>query len=243
MACATGSASTKKADWIGKSWDDSTYYYFSGISSGCPEIAQARQQAYGDALVKAAEFLGVRIDNKTIYNLSNDSSHLDAQTKLEISDTFFEQAKIKEFIYDKTDNGNFVGYVLLEVKKNVIAAEKNRKEKERAERIKLLENRKNSTPVFIEVPENLSMIGYSLKEFLQNEGFVFAQEGSPIKIVLIDENFNIVKGIYSCNLEIAISFENKTKTYSARGFGSNREQSKLQAQKECIKKIKKNFLD
>jgi hypothetical protein len=33
ISCAAQAAPAKKADWIGKSWDDSTYYYFSGISS------------------------------------------------------------------------------------------------------------------------------------------------------------------------------------------------------------------
>ncbi|MDR3244162.1 MAG: hypothetical protein LBT79_05380, partial [Elusimicrobiota bacterium] len=205
-------------------------------------LKEAKEKAYIDALIKIAQYLGISVSDKTIYSLNADFSSIDAKSKTEVKDTFLSQVIIKEFQWTK-NKYNFVGYILLEIPKNLLEKEKARKEAEEKKRQKTISDRKNLGAFSIQVnTKEIQILIPDIKSHLQACGYTILNEGIPIKVNLIEGRFNESQGgIYSYELNIEINFNNDVKTISSKGFGNSRDNAKSDAYKTWLENFREIY--
>lgn len=238
-ACST---IQKEPAWTGKTWQEGNSFFFSGISGECFSLQEAKEHAYINALRKVSEYVGVTITIKTIKILNNDNINIDSSTDLSSQDIFLTQALIKEFNYTKKD-GKFTGYILIEYNNNLLKDEKKRRAiLEEEKRIKI-ENRKKIGIITVNVlNSSISNLNGEIKYFLHNEGYVLGENGIPLVFKLVTEQINkSTQNIFICKTKIDISFKNEVKSFSAVGYGNDRNQAIDDAHHQWIKIFKENF--
>ncbi|MDR3048334.1 MAG: hypothetical protein LBV16_00585 [Elusimicrobiota bacterium] len=233
---AACSALRQEPAWIGKTWSEGNYYYFSGISSDGNSLQEAKEQAYMNAVIKAAEFVGMTINNKTTQNLNSNYDNINSQTNLSIQDTFLSQAIIKEFKYTKTNDKKFVGYALIEYKKSILEQEKNRRtDIEAQKQKKIAERKKMGVFTIISNFQNPPLLT-SIKKHLQEQGYTISGGGNKIiQVSLIEQRFSIsANDIHSCHINVSIEIDGEIQTINSTGYGKDKESAQADAHKRFI---------
>jgi hypothetical protein len=229
----------QEPSWLGKTWVEGSNYYFSGISSDSNSLQEAKEQAYMNAIIKAAEFVGMTINNKTVQTINSNYDDINSKTNLSIQDTFLSQAIIKEFQYTKTDNKKFVGYALIEYNRSSLEQEKRRQaELETQKQNKIAERKKLGTFTISTNSPSLNILLPDIKKHLQAQGYTIGNSGKTISISLIERRFSISQNdIYSCHLNISIEINGQIQIIKSAGYGKNKEISQADANKQWIEAL------
>jgi hypothetical protein len=226
-ACQTDSLAASKGspEWAGKSWSEGGYHYFSGISGYRDSVSGAREQAYMDALSKAAQYIGVSVADMTSYNVNTDASSLNSSTVLSSRDVQLQEGVIKEFEYTKENKG-VVGYVLVQYNETAL-----NKEKQRHEDIQKKEQARvaarSSAPIFIEDNSGLSALAAAVKNVFSKMGYKVSDgddDGVPVELSLIDVDYQKTReGLVMCVIKAEVKLKNKLQVFEAFSYGKDDE--------------------
>ncbi|MDR2708486.1 MAG: hypothetical protein LBC07_00720 [Elusimicrobiota bacterium] len=223
---STSVQASKAPDWAGKTWIDGNSYFFSGISGITDNLADARQQAYLDALSKAAQYLGISLDDTTQYIINSNVSSLNSSTNITTDQTQLTQGIIKDFQYTRNKNNSIVGYLLLVYNKSDIEREKRRKEQlAQQEKRRILDRAKFR--VSINTDERLDGLSAEVKEVFSKLGYQIASESDMLlNVKVADESYeNVRNGMIMCVLKIEVSLGQKAQVLETFGYGKTREEA------------------
>ena len=238
-ACA---APQKEPVWLGKTWQEGSKFFFSGISGECSTLQESKEQAYINAMIKAAEYVGVSVNTKTKQTLTNDGADLESLTGLSAEEVFLTQASIKEFVYNKTEDKMFTGYILIEYNKNLLEEEKKRRDELERQRLQKIADRKKLGALSVKMPAAISSINGEVKHFLQQQGYITGEEGTPLVFTLVDENYSVsMQSIFVCGIKIDIQFKDDVKSYSSTGFGKDKGTALGDALKQWMEEFKTKY--
>jgi hypothetical protein len=230
VVTADEGASKTSPDWAGKTWSQGNAFFFSGISDMAGSVYEARQQAYSDALTKAAEYIGVSLNNTTSQFLDNNFDSMNAQTSLTIEETKLSQGIIKDFKYTQS-NGKFTGFILMEYSKKDLDEEKQRQldliEKKKA----AIAARKNIGEVAVSAPQNLKEMIPALKQFLQKQGYLVGDNGKAFATIKEISSSTQRANQFSmvCFLNLEINFNGQIFNFTSRGYGTDETQALINA--------------
>lgn len=239
-ACATPQ---KEPVWLGKTWQEGSKFFFSGISGESSTLQESKEQAYINAMTKAAEYVGVSVNTKTKHTLSNDGADIESLTGLSAEDVFLTQASIKEFTYNKTGDKQFIGYILIEYNRNLLEDEKKRRDEIERQRLLKIADRKKLGPLSVNMPSSISRINGEVKHFLQQQGYIIGDENAtPLKFTVIEEDYAVsMQSIFVCSVKIDIQFKNDVKSYLAKGYGKDKNQALDDALQQWTQEFKSKY--
>jgi hypothetical protein len=239
-------ASKNPPAWAGESWAESGLYYFSGISGFQDNLSEAREQAYANALSKAAQYIGVSVAEMTSYNVNANASSLNSSTVLSSRDVQIKEGAIKSFEYTRDSKG-FVGYVLLEYNKNALDKERQRHDllqKKEMERVAA----RSAVSIFIKDNSDLSALGAAAKNVFSKMGYKISNgdTGVPLELSLLNADYqNASRGLIMCVIKVEVKLKDKLQVFEAVGYGKNNEialdKAKQRAGDVFSKEVDKNI--
>lgn len=209
-------------DWVGKSWNDGQKLYFSGMSELSESLKKAKELAYSDAVLNAAKYLGIKVSNQTNSEIKNNNVMLLDQTSTLLEDTFISYATIKDFSFEEKGN-KYIAYILLEINKDTLAKEQNRKdslEQQKIEVIKkqnmLIDENKRSGEYKLIVSNKLNTIKFDIQNIFESFGYIITNQNddkniSTISVNVVDEQVNnVVDDMFSYEIKVSVKFNNKS---------------------------------
>ncbi len=210
-------------DWVGKSWTAGNKLYFSGMSEPSESLKKAKELAYNDAVLNAAKYLGIKVSNKTKSEIKNNDISLRDQTSTLLDDTFISYAVIKEFDFNEKNN-KYVAYLLLEIDKDVLNKEQQRKnklEQEKEEEIKkqdvIINENKESGKYNLIISQKINSIKHDIQNIFENSGYIIENKTAKdenikkINVKVIDEQINnVIDDMFSYSIKVSVKFNNKS---------------------------------
>ncbi|MDR2709392.1 MAG: hypothetical protein LBC07_05410 [Elusimicrobiota bacterium] len=225
-AAETKGVQTAQApSWAGKTWIDGNSYLFSGISGIADNLADARQQAYLDALSKAAQYLGISLSAATNYSVTSDASALNSSTNITTDQTQLTQGIIRDFQYTQDKNG-IVGYILIEYDKADIERERQRKEKVVEQEKRRLSER-SKVDIAINLDERLKDLAADIRTVFSKLGYKIVPESDTLlNVKIANESYqNVRNGMIMCVLKVEFSLGQKMQVLEAFAYGKTQEEA------------------
>ncbi|MDR0822838.1 MAG: hypothetical protein LBN20_03545 [Endomicrobium sp.] len=248
-ACATApktavlndDTNPRNLSWLGKTWAEGSLLYAGGISGECDNLQQARQQAYTDALRKIAEYAGMTISNSSFFALSANGSNMADYSNMSLEETSLSKAQIKEFEYSKTTIGKFVGYALVQYDTKLLDEEKKRKAELEKQRQEEIANRRKLGKLAIIAPKSLTILVSDLKQFLQQEGYLISEDGAPITVAIIDEEYIARSGGWTATVKTEFNLNGRIISTQASGFGKTKQEALIESTRRWIDYFKDDY--
>lgn len=237
-----------KISWIGKTWNEGTKFYFSGMSEPSYNLKKAKELAYNDAALNAAKYLGIKISNQTTSNVNNNVVRVNEQTQSSFEDTIISAAIIKEFYFtEKKDK--YTAYILLEIDKEILKKEQNRKEEVEQAKIEKdkkkneqIENNKKSGPYNLIVSDDLQPILPDVKNLFKKYGYTIEDindyNSTPIHLNIIHEDLRAaVDNLVSYELRVELIFNEERFVMESKKLNVNTNRVRMLVLKDILKQI------
>lgn len=231
----------REVSWLGTTRVEGSTLYSSGISGECSTLQQARQEAYNDALRKIAEYAGITISNNSVLFLNSSQSNISAFTNMTVEETALSKTVIKEFEYNKNAGGKYIGYILVQYDLKLLDEEKKRKAEIEKKKREIIDNRRKIGIMTINTPPSLYLIASDLGRFLQSEGYLIGQQGKPINVSLIDEEYIERAGGWTATLKTELNLNGTIIVTRSSGFGSDKQKAFNEAARQYINYFKDDY--
>jgi len=235
-ACVT---TPKAPSWAGKSWTEKNTLYFSGISSGCTDVACAQQNAYQNAVSSLAEYIGTTVQVQTTGMLTNDFQTMQAQFLSNTEQLPLEKIKIEDFKHT-ADAQRITGYILISVDQAQVDAAKRHVEKQQQERAARLQRRKDLGPIAVQTPSGWTDLSGRIENLLNENGYIVAKMGTPFTVTIQQFSCSpssVIRELQICSFQSQFSFKGTQNTFSTKGYGKSEGKAREEAVIRWVKQI------
>ena len=216
-----GGCATQPPRWAGQMWQGQGKMYFTGISS-CVTVPCAYREAYEQALVSVAQYIGNRLSVHTTSRLDNNGTELEMKVDILSKQLELEKVQVEKFNARKQGR-KWMGYVLVSVEKAELARAERRWQAKEQERL-----RQRQVVLNIQGERKLAA---GVAETLRQAGFQTGKSNRTLRIEQTDFSCmpSQLQPLFVSTLGVQVQFESKQGVFQTRGYGVTCAQAQSQA--------------
>ncbi len=230
--------------WAGRNWQEKQVFYFSGISSGCTNVACAQAEAYHNASASIAAFLGTTVSLETEGMLDNNGQYLQVHFYSATREVPLRHIQVEQFTVSRARQ-QVTGYVLVSVRQSEIQAALAQIQQEAEQQKKQRQQRRRLGVISVHAPRHWNDFAGQMNQFLSQAGYVTGTNGRGlfVQVEAFACDSSRLQDIQICALQAKVRFGPREFVYSAKGYGRTLAQARQEAIRALVGQIPQDILE